>query len=125
VDLILDIFRGIGYKSLRDQRLKARRPHARTSGGKAVDCAQVETDLSEAAARVERSAHQKILGSLDIDVAAVIIGGVRYTKVGRCPAPYHSMAGSVSVERALYRRSGARGGTPEGKVVDPASRSTA
>ena len=94
---------------------------ARTGGGKAVDYAQVETALSEDAARVERAAHQAILQSLDIDVAAVIIGDVRYTQVGRCPAPYHSMAGSVSVERSLYRRSGARGGTPEGKVVDAVS----
>jgi hypothetical protein len=94
---------------------------ARTGGGKAVDYAQVETAMAEDAARVERAAHQTILQALDIDVPAVIIGGIRYTKVGRCPAPYHSMAGSVSVERSLYRRSGARGGTVEGKVVDPVS----
>jgi hypothetical protein len=94
---------------------------AGTGGGKAVDYARVEAALSEDAARVERSAHQAILQSLDIDVAAVIIGEFRYTQVGRCPAPYHSLAGSVSVERSLYRRSGARGGTPEGKVVDAVS----
>ena len=88
---------------------------ARTVGGKAVDYAQVEAALSEDAARVERSAHQALLQSLDIDVPAVIIGGFRYTQVGRCPAPYHSMAGSVSVERSLYRRSGARGGQRRGR----------
>jgi hypothetical protein len=74
---------------------------ARTGGGKAVDYAEVETAMSEGAARVERAAHRAILQALDIDVPAVIIGGVRYTQVGRCPAPYHSMAGSVSVERSL------------------------
>ena len=90
---------------------------ARTGGGKAVDYAQVETAVSEDAAGVERATHRAILQSLDIDVPAVIIGGVRYNRVGRCPAPYHTMAGSVSIERSLYRRSGTRGGTPDGKVV--------
>ena len=94
---------------------------ARTGGGKAVNYAEVEEAVSAGAARVERTAHQAILQSLDIDVPAVIIGGVRYVRVGRCPGSYHSMAGSVSVERSLYRRSGARGGTPEGKVVDAIS----
>jgi hypothetical protein len=88
---------------------------ARTGGGKAVDYAQVERAVAEEAARVERTTHQAILQALDIDVPAVIIGGVRHTKVGRCPAPYHSLAGSVAVERSLYRRSGARGGRPRGR----------
>jgi hypothetical protein len=94
---------------------------ARTGGGKAVAYAEVEKALGEGAAAVERAAHHAILSSLDIDVPAVIIGGVRYTKVGRCRDGYHSMAGSISVERSLYRRSGARGGTPEGKAVDAVS----
>ena len=94
---------------------------ARTGGGKAVDYAQVETAVSENAAGVERATHRAILQSLDIDVPAVIIGGVRYNRVGRGPAPYHTMAGSVSIERSLYRRSGTRGGTPDGKVVDAVS----
>ena len=94
---------------------------ARTGGGKAVDYAQVETAMSENAAGVERATHRAILQSLDIDVPAVIIGGVRYNRVGRGPAPYHTMAGSVSIERSLYRRSGTRGGTPDGKVVDAVS----
>lgn len=93
----------------------------RTGGGKAVDYEEVETAISADTGRVERAAHQAMLESLDIDVPAVIIGGVRYNRVGRCPAPYHTMAGSVSIERSLYRRSGARGGEPEGKVVDPVS----
>ena len=94
---------------------------ARTGGGKAVDYAQVEAAVSGDAARVERATHRAILQSLDVDVPAVIIGGVRYNRVGRCPAPYHTMAGSVSIERSLYRRSGTRGGQPEGKVVDAVS----
>lgn len=99
----------------------ALRTVARTGGGKAVDYAKVEAAVSEDAAAVERATHRAILQSLDIDVPAVIIGGVRYNRVGRCPAPYHTMAGSVSIERSLYRRSGTRGGTPDGKVVDAVS----
>jgi hypothetical protein len=90
-------------------------------GGKAVDYAEVERLVSEEVGRTERSAHRALLQSLDIDVAAVVIGGLRYTRVGRCEASYHTMAGSVSIERSLYRQSGQRGGQPGGKVVDPVS----
>lgn len=93
----------------------------RTGGGKAVDYGAVEDAIAEDARRVERASHQAILQALDIDVPAVIIGGERYLRVGRCDAPYHTAAGSVSVERSLYRRTGRRGGTPEGRVVDPVS----
>ena len=44
-----------------------------------------------------------------------------WTWVGRCEASYHTLAGSVSIERSLYRQSGQRGGEPGGKVVDPVS----
>ena len=97
------------------------RTKSRLGGGKAVDYAEVEQALSESAGRTELAGHRAILESLDIDVPAVMIGGVRYTRVGRCEAPYHTMAGSVSVERSLYRRSGERGGQPGGKVVDAVS----
>ncbi|MCP4202807.1 MAG: ISKra4 family transposase, partial [bacterium] len=65
--------------------------------------------------------HRAILQSLDIDVPTVVIGGIRYNRVGRCDAPYHTMAGSVSIERSLYRQSGQRGGQPGGRVVDAVS----
>lgn len=94
---------------------------ASAGGGKAIDYAHVEEVMAEGAAHVERAANRAILQALDIDVPSVIIGGRRYTRVGRCEAPYHTMAGSVQVERSLYRASGARGGTPEGEVVDPVS----
>lgn len=94
---------------------------ARTGGGKAVDYAQVESAVSEKAGGLERAAHRAILQSLDIDVPTVVIGGMRYNRVGRCEAPYHTLAGSVSIERSLYRQSGQRGGQPGGKVVDPVS----
>lgn len=91
------------------------------AGGKAIDYAAVERSVSERTGEIECASHQGILRALDIDVPAVLIGGVRYIRVGRCEAPYHTLAGSVSVERSLYRQSGTRGGTPEGRVVDPVS----
>ncbi len=94
---------------------------SRLGGGKAVDYAEIEAAMSESAGRTELAGHRAILQSLDIDVPAVTIGGVRYTRVGRCEAPYHTMAGSVSIERSLYRQSGERGGQPGGRVVDPVS----
>ena len=78
----------------------------RLGGGKAVDYAEIEQAMAESTGRMELAGHRAILQSLDIDVPAVIIGGVRYTRVGRCEAPYHTMVGSVSVERSLYRNRG-------------------
>jgi hypothetical protein len=93
----------------------------RSGGGKALEYSEVERAVSEEAGGIECSAHQAILKSLDIDVPVVVIGGVRYNRVGRCEAPYHTLAGSVSIERSLYRQSGQRGGQPGGKVVDAVS----
>jgi hypothetical protein len=108
-------------KAMVEQLAELERTMARQGGGKAVDYAEVERAVSEGAGRTELAAHRAILQSLDIDVPAVIIGGVRYTRVGRCEAAYHTMVGSVSVERSLYRRSGERGGQPGGQVVDGVS----
>ena len=94
---------------------------AGTRGGTAVDYGQVEQTIAEEAGGIELAAHRTILEALDVDVPTVIIGGLRYTKVGRCEAPYHTLAGSVSIERSLYRQSGQRGGHPGGRVVDPVS----
>ena len=93
----------------------------RTGGGKAVDYAEVETLVGEEMSKTERAAHSAILQSLDIDVPTVVIGGERYNRVGRCEGSYHTMAGSVSIERSLYRRAGTRGGQPEAKVVNAVS----
>jgi hypothetical protein len=100
---------------------KLERTTAAFGGGKAVDYAEVEKLVSEEVGRTERSVHRAILQSLDIDIPAVVIGGLRYTRVGRCEDSYHTMAGSVSVERSLYRQSGQRGGQPGGRVVDAVS----
>lgn len=93
----------------------------RTGGGKAVDYAGIERETSEKYRKSERETHRVILQALDIDVPTVVIGGIRYNRVGRCEAPYHTLAGSVSIERSLYRQAGTRGGQPEAKVVDPVS----
>jgi len=108
-------------KAMAEHLAALQRTVARLGGGKAVDYAEIERAMSESAGRTELAGHQAILQSLDIDVPAVIIGGVRYTRVGRCEAPYHTMVGSVSVERSLYRQSGERGGQPGGRVVDAVS----
>ena len=93
----------------------------RTGGGKAVGYAEIERETAEQCRESEREAHRILLQALDIDVPAVVIGGVRYNRVGRCEAPYHTRAGSVSIERSVYRQAGTRGGQPEAKVVDPVS----
>src|SRR5271165_4482907 len=55
-----------------------------TGGGKAVDYAAVEIAISKESGKIECEAHRGILQSLDMDVPAVVIGGVRYNRVGRC-----------------------------------------
>ena len=108
-------------KAMAEQLVELQRTMARHGNGKAVDYAKVERQFSESAGRIELAAHKATLQSLDIDVPAVIIGGERYTRVGRCEGQYHTMVGSVLVERSLYRKSGERGGQPGGKVVDAVS----
>lgn len=94
--------------------MKAR---AGTKGGRAVDYVAVEMAIDEAAAGIERAGHQLVLQSLDVDLPAVMISGVRHAKVGRCTATYYTLAGPVIVERSLYRPVGQR----NAKVVDPVS----
>jgi hypothetical protein len=108
-------------KAMAEQLAELQQTMARHGNGKAVDYAKVERQFSESAGRTELAAHKATLQSLDIDVPAVIIGGERYTRVGRCEGQYHTMVGSVLVERSLYRKSGERGGQPGGKVVDAVS----
>ena len=108
-------------KAMTEHLAMLQRTVDRLGGGKAVDYAAVEAAIAEGASRTELAAHGAVLKSLDIDVPAVVIGGVRYTRVGRCEGAYHTLMGSVSVERSLYRQSGERGGQPGGRVVDAVS----
>jgi len=88
-----------------------------SAGGKAVDYDEVECAVADASALAECAAHRAVLQSLDIDKAAVTIGGKHHQRVGRCDATYYTMAGPVVVTRSLYRERGVR----NGKVVDPVS----
>ena len=56
---------------------------AGTGAGRAVDYGVVETTIGEATARIERAGHQAALQSLDVDEPSVMIGGARFTRVGR------------------------------------------
>ena len=108
-------------KPLGDAMMEAitavRKARAGTGAGKAMDYAAVEVAIGDAAARIERAGHQAVLQALDIDRPSVMIGGARFTKVGRCEATYYTLAGPVAVERSLYREAGKR----NAKVVDPVS----
>ncbi len=86
----------------------------RGANGKAIDYANIEREVGAATAEIERAAHHGLLAGLDIDAEKILIAGALHTRVGRCEGAYHTMAGSISVERSLYRRDGDR----NGKVVD-------
>ncbi len=83
-------------------------------GGSAVAYDGVESDLQKASAAVERAAHATMLRSLDIDAPRISIRGKTYNRIGRSEGVYYSTAGSVRIERMMYRAVG-RGG----KVIDP------
>src|SRR5215831_5087914 len=80
-------------KAMAEHLAMLQRTVDRLGGGKAVDYAAVEAAIAEGASRTELAAHGAILKSLDIDVPAVVIGGVRYTRVGRCQGAYHTLMG--------------------------------
>src|SRR5437660_10985358 len=97
-----DQFMEVG-KAMAEHLAMLQRTADRLGGGKAVDYAAVEAAIAEAASRTELAAHGAILKSLDVDVPAVVIGGARYTRGGRCEGAYRTMVGSVSRERWWYR----------------------
>ena len=73
------------------------RAQRRADGGRAVDYAQVERELGERAAAVERAAHQRLLAGLD-----------RPTSSG-----YRAL-GAVTKREPLRDRGGERPGTHDG-----------
>lgn len=87
-------------------KLRQRRQEAKTQTS--IDYAQVEREVAQGAAAVERACHATMLSALDIDAAEVIVGGKRYRRVHRCVGSYYTMAGPVSLERTLYRPAGMR-----------------
>jgi len=67
-------------KAMAEHLAALQRTVSRLGGGKAVDYAEIEQAMAESAGRTELAGHRAILQSLDIDVPAVMIGGVRYTR---------------------------------------------
>lgn len=79
------------------------RVQRRADGGRAVDYAQIEREIGERVAAIERAAHQAILATLDVDAPAVVINGRVHTRVHRAEGRYYTLAGDVVVDRSLYR----------------------
>lgn len=102
-------------KALEHLVATAERAVQRARGGRALDYAQIEGEIGERAAAVERAAHQRVLTALDVDAPAVVIGGRVHTRVHRDDGRYDTLAGDVVVMRSLYRAE------RNGKVVDPIS----
>ena len=84
------------------------------SGGRAVDYVAIEQTVEEMTAEVERSTHETILRSLEVDSPRVTIRGRSYRRVGHGLGTYYTKAGEVKIMRALYRESGER----RGKALD-------
>src|SRR2546422_8519763 len=83
-------------KAMAEHLAALQRTVSRLGGGKAVDYAEIEQAMAESAGRTELAGHRAILQSLDIDVAAGMIGGVRHTPGGRWGGPHHPPVGSGS-----------------------------
>jgi hypothetical protein len=81
----------------------AERARRRADGGRGVDYAQIERQVAERTAAVERATHQTILTSLDVDAPTVLIDGRVHTRVHRAEGRYYTLAGDVVVPRSLYR----------------------
>src|SRR5882672_2658792 len=74
-------------KAMAEHLAALQRTVSRLGGGKAVDYAEIEQAMAESAGRTELAGHHAILRSLDIDVPAVTIGGVRYSGWGGVRRP--------------------------------------
>lgn len=52
----------------------------RATEGRALDYAQIEREVTERTAEIERAAHQRILTGLDVDTPVVVIDGRVHTR---------------------------------------------
>ncbi|MFQ5410098.1 MAG: ISKra4 family transposase [Anaerolineales bacterium] len=77
-------------------------------GGRAVDYAAIEREIAERTAAIESATHASILRGLDVDAERLTIGGKPHVRIGRARGTYKTLAGSVEVERAVYRPQGVR-----------------
>ena len=83
---------------------------AAMADGAAVDYSQVEQQVAQDIATLERETHTAILSALDLDAPQVLVDGQAYRQVLRSPGTYYTMAGPVCVQRTLYRKVGERSG---------------
>jgi hypothetical protein len=90
-------------EALKELVTSVERAHHRAVGGRAVEDAQIEREIGERTAGVERAAHQSILATLDVDAPTVVIDGRVHTRVHRAEGRYYTLAGDVVVARSLYR----------------------
>jgi len=104
---IPDELKGVG-EAVRDMLCQVKAAWRSTQGGKALDYVEIERQLAEGAAAIERASHQAVLQGLDIDQPRVVIEGKVYGRVGRYEAQYCTMAGPVVVTHTLYRKLGQR-----------------
>lgn len=98
-------------------RAVATRVESARRGGEAVDYQGWEEEVARLTASVESAAHETTLGAMEVDASRIEIGGEAYTRVGHGRGTYYSLAGPVTVLRALYRKLG-EGNAP---VVDAIS----
>ena len=82
-----------------------------------VDFSKVQDALAESSAHIESQANRAVLSSYDIDCETIFINGALHRRVGRYSGDYHTMSGTVPVERSLYRPADER----NGKTVDVVS----
>lgn len=75
----------------------------RASSAPVEDFAAYERQLRALLAAVERDLVAEELQRHDVNVPEVLINGVSYRQVLRCPDTYLSLAGEIRVERSLYR----------------------
>ena len=87
-------------------KLRQRRKQAQSDAK--LDYAEVEREIAQETAAVERAAHATMLSALDLDAPQVLVGGKTYRRVLRSVGSYYTMAGPVSIERTLYRVAGKR-----------------
>lgn len=89
---------------------------AQTGSGAAIDYGAIEQRIADALGEVERGLHAQDLAHLDIDVPAIRVWGDEYRRIGRFESDYHTLAGTVRVMRAVYRKTERNGDT-----LDPVS----
>ena len=73
----------------------SQRAMRRATGGRALEYAQIEREVGERTAEVERATHQRILAALDVDAPTVVIDGRVHTLVHRVEGRNYTLAGDV------------------------------